>query len=50
MFLREPIDRSEQPVTQETPSLIAAGLCLAGTLGLFFAPGWLWLPAQNIMP
>lgn len=50
MFLREPIDRSEQPEPQETPSLIAAGLCLAGTLGLFFAPGWLWLPAQNIMP
>ncbi len=50
MFLREPIDRSEQPISWETPSLIAAGLCLAGTLGLFFQPGWLWVPIQNIMP
>ena len=50
MFLREPIDRSDQPVSAETPSLIAAGLCLAGTLGLFFLPGWLWVPIQSIMP
>lgn len=50
MFLREPIDRNEPLETTETPSLIAAGLCLAGTLGLFFAPGLVWLPAQNIMP
>ncbi len=50
MFLREPIDRSEQPAFTETPSLIAAGICLAGTLGLFFMPGWLWVPIQSIMP
>lgn len=50
MFLREPVDRSEQPVPTETPSLIAAGICLAGTLGLFFLPGWLWVPIQSIMP
>ena len=50
MFLREPIDRSERTGPTETPSLIAAGLCLAGTLGLFFLPGWLWIPIQSIMP
>ena len=50
MFLREPIDRSERTGHTETPSLIAAGLCLAGTLGLFFMPGWLWVPIQSIMP
>ena len=50
MFLRDPIDRSEFPVRQEAPALIAAGICLAGTLGLFFLPGWLWVPIQNIMP
>lgn len=50
MFLRDPVDRSEQPAAAEAPSLIAAGICLAGTLGLFFAPGWLWIPAQSIMP
>jgi NADH-quinone oxidoreductase subunit N len=49
MFLRDPIHR-EQPAPLEAPSLIAAGLCLAGTLGLFFLPGWLWLPIQGIMP
>lgn len=50
MFLRDPIDRSEQPSAVETPTLVAAGICLAGTLGLFFLPGWVWLPIQNIMP
>ena len=50
MFLRDPIDRSEQPIVVETPSLVAAGICLAGTLGLFFIPGWLWVPIQSIMP
>ena len=50
MFLRDPIDRREQPASTETPSLIAAGICLAGTLGLFFLPGWLWVPIQSIMP
>ena len=50
MFLRDPIDRSEQSYVAETPSLIAAGICLAGTLGLFFSPGWLWIPIQSIMP
>lgn len=50
MFLRDPIDRSEQPETMETAPLIAAGICLAGTLGLFFAPGWIWVPVQGIMP
>ena len=50
MFLREPINRSQQDTVIETPSLIAAGLCLVGTLGLFFLPGWLWVPIQSIMP
>lgn len=50
MFLREPIDRSVESETLEAPSVIAAGLCLAGTIGLFIAPGWLWVPIQNIMP
>jgi NADH-quinone oxidoreductase subunit N len=50
MYLRDPIDRSEHPHSNETPSLVAAGICLAGTLGLFFLPGWLWVPIQNIMP
>ena len=50
MFLREPVDRSQYEIQVETPSLIAAGLCLIGTIGLFFMPGWLWIPIQNIMP
>lgn len=50
MYLRDPVDRSEQSFAAETPSLVAAGICLAGTLGLFFSPGWLWLPIQSIMP
>ncbi len=50
MFLREPINRSQQDTVSDTPSLIAAGLCLVGTLGLFFLPGWLWVPIQSIMP
>ena len=50
MFLREPVDRTERENISETPSLIAAGICLAGTIGLFFLPGWLWTPIQSIMP
>ncbi|HEY0984917.1 MULTISPECIES: NADH-quinone oxidoreductase subunit N [unclassified Schlesneria] len=50
MFLRDPVDRSEYDSQPETPSLIAAGLCLIGTIGLFFLPGWLWTPIQSIMP
>ena len=50
MFLKDPVDRSEHPAVSEAPSLIAAGICLAGTLGLFFSPGWLWIPIQSIMP
>jgi NADH-quinone oxidoreductase subunit N len=50
MFLRDPVDPNELPAPSETPSLIAAGLCLAGTIGLFFMPGWLWVPIQAIMP
>ena len=50
MFLRDPIGREESPARAEAPSLIAAGICLAGTLGLFFMPGWLWVPIQSIMP
>jgi len=50
MFLREPVDRSTPEIQTETPSLIAAGFCLAGTIGLFFMPGWLWVPIQSIMP
>lgn len=50
MFLRDPIDRTEQPAAIETPSLVAAGICLLGTVGVFFMPGWLWVPIQSIMP
>lgn len=50
MFLRDPVDRSAAEIQPEAPSLIAAGLCLAGTIGLFFLPGWLWVPIQSIMP
>lgn len=50
MYLRDSIDRSEHSQPIEAPSLIAAGICLAGTIGLFFMPGWLWTPIQNIMP
>jgi NADH-quinone oxidoreductase subunit N len=50
MYLRDPIDRSEQEPSAEAPSLVAAGLCLMGTIGFFFVPGWLWIPIQGIMP
>lgn len=50
MFLRDPIDRTEQTAMIETPSLIAASVCLVGILGVFFMPGWLWGPIQGIMP
>ena len=50
MFLRDPVDRSQHQIQLEIPSLVAAGVCLVGTIGLFFLPGWLWIPIQGIMP
>jgi NADH-quinone oxidoreductase subunit N len=50
MFLREPVDRSQTEIQIEAPSLLAAGICLMGTIGLFFFPGWIWGPIQSIMP
>jgi len=50
MFLREPVDRSQTEIQIEAPSLFAAGICLMGTIGLFFFPGWIWGPIQSIMP
>ena len=50
MFLRDPVDRSETEIQIEAPSLLAAGICLMGTIGLFFFPGWIWGPIQSIMP
>ncbi len=50
MFLRDPVDRSETEIQIAAPSRLAAGICLMGTIGLFFFPGWIWGPIQSIMP
>lgn len=49
MYLRDPIDRSEDNRPAEVPSLIAAALCTACTVGLFFAPGTLWTHVQTLV-
>ena len=50
MFLRDPVDRSQHQIQLAIPALVAAGVCLVGTIGVFFLPGWLWIPIQGIMP
>lgn len=42
MYLREQVDRSEDVRPIEAPSVVATVVCLAGTIGLFIAPGPLW--------
>ena len=49
MYLRDPVDRSEDVRPMEVPSLVAAVLCLAVTVGLFFAPGALWTHVQTLV-
>jgi NADH-quinone oxidoreductase subunit N len=49
MYLRDPIDRSEDLRPQETPALVAATICLAGTIGLFFAPNLLWTHVEALV-
>ena len=49
MYLRDPVDRSEDVRPMEVPSLVAAVLCLAATVGLFFAPGALWTYVQTLV-
>ena len=49
MYLRDPVDRSEDVRPMEVPSLVAAVLCLAATVGLFFAPGALWTHVQTLV-
>ncbi len=49
MYLRDPVDRSEDARPAEVPSLVAAVLCLAATVGLFFAPGLLWTHVQTLV-
>lgn len=49
MYLRDPVDRSEDVRPLEIPSLVAAAGCLLGTIGLFFAPGALWTHIQSLV-
>lgn len=49
MYLRDPVDRSEDVRPIEAPSAVAAALCAIGTIGLFFAPGPLWTHIQMLV-
>jgi NADH-quinone oxidoreductase subunit N len=49
MYLREPVDRSEDKRPVEIPSLVAAAACTIGTIGLFFIPGPLWTHIQSVV-
>ena len=49
MYLRDPVDRSEDSRPIEIPSLVAAAVCLVGTIGLFFAPGPLLTHIQMLV-
>lgn len=49
MYLRDPVDRSEDVRPLETPSLVAAAVCTVGTLGLFFVPEPLWMHIQALV-
>uniref|UniRef100_A0A7C2P312 NADH-quinone oxidoreductase subunit N n=1 Tax=Schlesneria paludicola TaxID=360056 RepID=A0A7C2P312_9PLAN len=46
MFLRDPV--SPAPVQPEPPAVVALVVCAAMTLGLFFAPSWLWELVQRV--
>lgn len=49
MYLRDPVDRSEDTRPADVPAQVAAILCLAATVGLFFAPGALWSLVQTLV-
>ncbi|MBS0204463.1 MAG: NADH-quinone oxidoreductase subunit N [Planctomycetes bacterium] len=49
MYLRDPVDRSDDVRPLEIPSLVAAAGCLLGTVGLFFAPSGLWTHIQSLV-
>lgn len=49
MYLRDPVDRSEDVRPVETPSLVAAVVCVVGTVALFFVPGPLWAHVQTLV-
>ena len=49
MYLRDPVDRSEDVRPIEAPSLVAAAVCMIATVGLFFAPGTLWTHIQSVV-
>lgn len=49
MYLRDPVDRSEDIKPIEAPSLVAAVLCTIGVIGLFIAPGPLWNQIQSLV-
>jgi NADH-quinone oxidoreductase subunit N len=49
MYLRDPVDRSEDVRPMETPSVVAAAVCAVGTIGLFFVPGPLWSHIQLLV-
>ena len=49
MYLRDPVDRSEDTRPADVPAQVATILCLAATVGLFFAPGALWSLVQTLV-
>jgi len=49
MYLRDPVDRSNDTGSIEAPSLVAAVLCTIGTIGLFLAPGPLWHQIESLV-
>jgi len=49
MYLRDPVDRSEDSRSPEAPVLVAVAVCLIGTIGLFFVPGPLWTHIQSVV-
>ena len=49
MYLRDPVDRSEDSRPLETPVLVAVAVCLVGTIGLFFVPSPLWTHIQSVV-
>ena len=49
MYLRDPVDRSDDVRPHDVPVLVAAAVCLLGTIGLFFVPGPLWTHIQSVV-
>ena len=49
MYLRDPVDRTEDSRSPEAPVLVAVVVCLIGTIGLFFVPGPLWTHIQSVV-